>query len=145
MTRKTIQQRLVLEAAQRMRHPSAEEIYQAIVRKHPNISRGTVYRNLHNLTASDVLGRVLIPGGAERFDATTPPHYHAVCKLCGAVQDAALPYQDRMQDAAAACDGFVLEKHDIIFWGICKECATQIAAQKDQVEEERPAKPTSGG
>jgi Fe2+ or Zn2+ uptake regulation protein len=139
LTRKTIQQRLVLEAAQRMCHPSAEEIYQVIVRKHPNISRGTVYRNLHNLTASGVLGRVLIPSGAERFDTTTPPHYHAVCKRCGAVQDAALPYQEQMQDAASTCDGFILEKHDIIFWGICKECAAHTAAQKDHEEEEPPA------
>jgi Fe2+ or Zn2+ uptake regulation protein len=132
LIRKTIQQRLVLEAAQWLCHPSAEEIYQVITQKYPNISRGTVYRNLHNMSESGALKQVSIPGVADRFDITTHPHYHAVCKYCGSVQDAMLPYQEHIQDAVPACEGFVVEKHDIIFWGICHECA-----QKDQGEKNR--------
>lgn len=138
MVRKTIQQWLVLETVQRLCHPSAEEIYRVITHKYPSISRGTVYRNLHNMSESGALKQVSIPGGADRFDITTQPHYHAVCKYCGCVQDAMLPYQEQIQDVVLTCDGFIVEKHDIIFWGVCKECA-----QKEHVG--KKTSPATGG
>ena len=50
MKRNTIQRTLVLEAVNRLRfHPTAEEIYDDVIREHPHISKATVYRNLNQL------------------------------------------------------------------------------------------------
>ena len=120
--RKTIQQRLVLEAAISLCHPTAEDIYQSISERYPSISRGTVYRNLNALSAASELRRVSVPIGPDRFDKTLAPHYHRVCKRCGAIEDAGIPYQEQIQALAAGLADFASDNHDIIFWGTCAKC-----------------------
>lgn len=125
--RKTIQQRLIMEAAQELRHPSAEDIYQNIVGRRPGVSRGTVYRNLHRFIADGKLRRVSLPGNADRFDITTEPHYHAACMVCGNVRDAALPYQTHLADLVSPFDDFAVKTHEIVFWGVCGQCAEKTS------------------
>ena len=51
MKRNTIQRALTLEAVQKLQsHPTADEVYAAVSAEHPHISRGTVYRNLNQLS-----------------------------------------------------------------------------------------------
>ena len=68
-------------------HPTADTVYMNIRQEFPNISLGTVYRNLSLLAD---LGEIqkLTPGqGPDRFDANVQPHYHFICKTCGQVMD----------------------------------------------------------
>ena len=52
--RNTIQRSLVLETVQELRcHATADEIFNTIVKKYPNVGRGTVYRNLNLLIVSE--------------------------------------------------------------------------------------------
>lgn len=122
LTRNTIQKRLILETVKSLWHPSAEEVYQLIAETHPNISRGTIYRNLHNMVSLGELRQVSIPGMADRFDLTLAPHYHGVCRRCGALHDMDVPYQEHIQSMAASTADFLIDRHDIIFWGLCTKC-----------------------
>lgn len=68
-------------------HPTAETVYLNIRREFPNISLGTVYRNL-NLLAEIGEIQKLSPGiGPDRFDGNPAPHYHFICRHCGCVMD----------------------------------------------------------
>ena len=67
MKRKTIQRALTLRAVQTMQsHPTADEVYEAVSAEHPNISRGTVYRNLNQLSEDGEIREMEVPGGADR-------------------------------------------------------------------------------
>ena len=57
-------------------HPSAESVYQALRQTHPNISLGTVYRNLGVLEENGQLMRIPMDNGSDRFDPNVVPHYH---------------------------------------------------------------------
>ena len=91
--RKTIQRALVLEAVNKLQcHATVEEIYQMVASEHPNISKGTVYRNLNQLADSGEIRKLEIPGGADRFDHRCHNHYHVKCLKCGRVFDVDMEY-----------------------------------------------------
>ena len=91
--RNTIQCALVLETVNKLRcHATADEVYDAIVQEHPNISRATVYRNLNRLSQLGRIHKMEIPGGADRFDHECYKHYHIRCEKCGRVFDVDMEY-----------------------------------------------------
>ena len=121
--RNTIQCSLVLEAVRRLRcHATAEEIYQEIVKEHPHISRGTVYRNLQRLCETGEIRKREIPGEPDRFDHLCTDHYHVRCIRCGHVFDVDMEYMTGLEKSVRDTHGFILTGHDIVFQGICPDC-----------------------
>lgn len=107
-------------------HPTADTVYQEIRNTIPNISLGTVYRNLSLLSDRGEILRLSCDGKVDRFDADIHPHYHFICKDCGCVQDIKLPYSHQIdQSANEEFDG-VITKHSLLFEGLCKDCAPNI-------------------
>ena len=68
-------------------HPTADAVYVTISKDYPKISLGTVYRNLNLLADMGEIQRFSSGDGSEHFDYNTDPHYHFVCKACGAIID----------------------------------------------------------
>lgn len=123
--RKTIQRSLVLETVQDLQcHATAEEIYDTIVKKHANISRGTVYRNLNLLSDIGQIRKMEMPSGADRFDHQCHKHYHARCIKCGRVFDVEMEVIADLEKNIKNTHGFEFIEHDLIFKGICLECNT---------------------
>ena len=60
-------------------HPTADIIYQSVRKENPNISLGTVYRNLTLLCGDGEINRLNVGDGTDHFDADISPHYHFVC------------------------------------------------------------------
>lgn len=121
--RNTIQRALVLEAVNKLKcHATADEIYNVIVNEHPHISRGTVYRNLNQLSESGEIRKLEIPGGADRFDHRCHDHYHARCLKCGQVFDVEMEYIKDLEKKIKDTHGFEFSGHDIMFKGICPVC-----------------------
>lgn len=124
--RNTIQCALVLETVNKLRcHPTADEIYDELVKEHPNISRGTVYRNLQRLCEMGEIRKREIPGGADRFDHLCSNHYHARCIKCGRVFDVDMDYITDIEKYIKDTHGFVFTGHDIVCKGICSECKSK--------------------
>lgn len=122
-TRKTIQRSLVLEEVKALRcHATSDEIYDMIVKKYPNISRGTVYRNLKVLSDNGEIRKVEMPSGADRFEHQCHEHYHARCVTCGRVFDVEMEFIADLEKNIKDTHGFAFTSHDIIFKGICLEC-----------------------
>lgn len=128
--RNTIQKKLVLDAVQSLQnHPTAEEVYKHIIKTYKNISKGTVYRNLNMLVEEDVIQKVMVMDGADRFDHTMTDHNHIRCDLCGNVYD--VPAEaGELADRMISMDtdflkksGFTVSGHEIIFRGICPYCS----------------------
>jgi Fur family peroxide stress response transcriptional regulator len=68
-------------------HPTAYTVYLKAREQMPNISLGTVYRNLNELVENEQILRVIVPGDSDRFDHTLINHTHFLCKECKCVTD----------------------------------------------------------
>ena len=68
-------------------HPTADMVYSDIRKVYPNISLGTVYRNLALLSDLGEIQKLTTSDGAVRFDGNTAPHNHFTCRKCGSVLD----------------------------------------------------------
>lgn len=121
--RNTIQRALVFEAVNKLKcHATADEIYQMVAAEHPNISKGTVYRNLHQLSENGEIRRLEVPGGPDRFDHRCGDHYHVRCLKCGRVFDVEMPYIEGLEQRISDTHGFSFCGHDLMFRGICPDC-----------------------
>ena len=104
-------------------HPTADWVYEQCKKKIPNISLGTVYRNLNLLVEMGEAIRVKGDFEKDRFDGTVAPHYHLVCKNCGAVIDVGLDeHVDESISAFVKANNIPADSYDITFSGLCHEC-----------------------
>lgn len=121
------QRELVLQKVEQLcDHPTAEEIYDAAVKECPNLSLGTVYRNLNSLVDAGRVRRVSIPGKADRFDHTLCWHSHLYCTVCGGVVDADVDEKQVMK-LVQHQKGRV-EDCAVVLFGVCEHCLAQEAA-----------------
>ena len=104
-------------------HPSVEEIYRRLKPDIPDLSLGTVYRNLAVLMEEGQIISVGKVDGQERYDARTEPHAHFVCRGCRRVLDVFLP--DVVSALYGEVDvrfGFLTEGHTLTLHGLCDRC-----------------------
>lgn len=121
--RNTIQKQIVLEAVQSLHnHATAEEIYTLIHTNHPNIGKGTVYRNLNVLVEEGQIRKVEIPEGPDHFDHICQKHYHVKCIKCGKVFDVDMEVVENLEKSIRDTHGIQFLDYDILFKGICPAC-----------------------
>ncbi|MCF0146372.1 MAG: transcriptional repressor [Eubacterium sp.] len=106
---------------QRRDHPTADMIYEDIRKEHPNISLGTVYRNLSVLVETGDVNK-LNTDSADRFDANLEPHAHFICSSCGAIVDLPPVGIESMEKEASNYVEGTIDKTNICFIGHCKKC-----------------------
>lgn len=121
--RNTIQCSLVLETVKKLHcHATADEIYDEIVKGHPNISKATVYRNLNRLSEMGQIRKIEISDGPDCFDHLCHQHYHIKCTKCGRVFDVDMDYIADLGKNIKDSHGFEFIGHNIMFQGICPDC-----------------------
>lgn len=103
-------------------HPGAEWIYEQLRREIPNISMGTVYRNLKLLVEAGEIQQLDMAGSACRFDRNTEDHYHFRCKKCGRVFDLDEPVGRSIEERIAKKTGFKITQQCLELLGLCTEC-----------------------
>ena len=108
-------------------HPSADWIYQQMREQFPDVSLGTVYRNLSQLREEQLVKSVGVVNGQERFDAHIAPHAHFVCNHCGAVIDLPNCISEEVIAPLGEEYGFVEQSYEFHIYGLCKECTRQKA------------------
>lgn len=110
-------------------HPTADVVYMNVRQQDPNISLGTVYRNLTLLAEIGEIQRLRVGDGVDHFDADTSPHYHFVCSECGCVMDLKMDSIEGITEIAGAnFDGYIAG-HITYFYGVCGNCARLKASQ----------------
>lgn len=124
-SRNTRQRTVILDILRQTRsHPTAEAIYREARKMLPNISLGTVYRNLNFLRDQGAVKEIrACNGSGSRFEAMIPPHAHFHCDRCDAVLDIPLP--DTLYDFGWERSEFIssintLELHVV---GSCASCS----------------------
>ncbi len=103
-------------------HPTADDVYTILKPENPNLSLGTVYRNLNNLAESGDLLKIHLANGGDRYDADIEDHFHFVCNDCQNVFDLELPQISAVLSEVAKEHEFEVSGHQLIFNGRCKKC-----------------------
>ena len=102
-------------------HPSAKQIYESLKVDYPDLSLGTVYRNIGLFKEDGSALSVCTLNGEERLDGRVEPHTHLVCTECGRITDLfneELPVDDK----AVVGDDFAVEKKVVTYYGKCSHC-----------------------
>ena len=116
-------------------HPTAEMLHERLKKDYPELSLGTVYRNLAVLEEDGMVVSVSHEGGHAHYDARIEPHAHFVCRVCQSVTDLELPDSgEGLYDSIEQQIDCKILTHSLSFEGICKECRKKTLFTAKAVE-----------
>lgn len=135
---RTIQREAILNELRRMHsHPTADELYSILRPKVPQLSLGTVYRNLEEMARRGMIRKLELTGRQKRFDGVASEHHHMRCSHCDRIFNFEHPDLQEMDDLLArilpglGCEGIYLEWN-----GSCPECRSRCAEEEENRQEE---------
>lgn len=114
-------------------HPTADEVYTALKKDNPELSLGTVYRNLNLLSELGQLKKIHIDNAKDRFDARTDPHCHLLCTKCGKVFDIEDDAATGIEQRILKRYGHVVEEVSLNLKGICQSCAEEFDPKENDI------------
>ena len=107
------------------RHLSAEDVYRFLIAEKIDIGLATVYRVLTQFEQAGILSRSQFDGGKSIFELNDGDHHdHLICTHCGSVTEFNDAEIEKRQHKIARDNGFTLESHDMVLYGVCKNCTT---------------------
>jgi len=100
-------------------HPTADQIFTALQKSIPTLSKTTVYNTLRILADAGLVRVIAIEDNETRYDIEMQSHGHFKCEACGAIYNFNIDV-----DAMAPEDlnGFKIQNKDVYFKGICPKC-----------------------
>jgi Fur family peroxide stress response transcriptional regulator len=121
--RKTKQREAILKVLRgTTSHPAADWIYNEVRKEIPNISLGTVYRNLRLLRECGEIQWMDLGSTSSRFNGNPANHYHFRCEKCRRVFDIDEPVDEKINERIARKTGFKISHHCLEFRGLCNKC-----------------------
>ena len=106
-------------------HPTAETVYMDIKEDFPNISLGTVYRNLSLLSDLGEIQKISTGAGPDRFDGNPKPHCHFQCRSCYGVLDISFEHMDTLNSHVSQNFPGMIEGCRMQFYGLCPDCTNK--------------------
>ena len=123
-TRKSKQRDQIMEVLRGTRsHPTAKWVFDKVRRQFPNLSMGTVYRNLAMLVKQGLVSRLDFGSNQDRYEAAILPHHHFVYENCGRVTDIELPIDHALTKKLRAATGLATTRLEIRVYGVCEKCS----------------------
>lgn len=120
--RNTKQKEVILQIVnQSYNHPTALDIYEKARKIIPDISLGTVYRNLKLLIELKQIRLIKMKDNTNRFDRIDDKHSHFICLKCGKIIDI---YENYLENKKVVDENIVMD-YEIYFKGICKSCSKE--------------------
>ncbi|MCW2733490.1 MAG: Fe2+/Zn2+ uptake regulation protein [Mycobacterium sp.] len=110
-------------------HADTETIFDSVRTGLPEVSRQTVYDVLAALTTVGLIRRIQPSGSLARYESRVGDnHHHVVCRSCGVIADVDCAVGDAPCltpfDGDGLLDGFSIDEAEVIYWGVCPECAS---------------------
>lgn len=105
------------------RHVTAQELFEIISVKNPEIGFATVYRFLRTLTEGHFVTEVRMGGLPARYELTPKRHHdHLTCEKCGKIVEFENRTIETLQEKVAKQFGFQLTHHLLELYGVCSSC-----------------------
>ncbi len=105
-------------------HADTDALIAAVRAELPDVSHQAVYDVLRALTTAGLLRRIQPAHSVARYEArVSDNHHHAVCRSCGAIADVDCSVGPAPCLTPSDHHGFVVDEAEVIYWGLCPECA----------------------
>ncbi|HHX74966.1 MAG TPA: transcriptional repressor [Firmicutes bacterium] len=112
-------------------HPTADQLYQALLPEFPTLSKTSVYNTLDKLLQVQLVRLITIDEKETRYDADTAVHGHFFCKHCRNITDfAANPDYSGCKELS----GHQITDSNVYLTGICKACLQNNNNKKQREE-----------
>ncbi len=123
LMRSTRQRAIIMEVLKgTTQHPTADWIYDRVREKCPNVSLGTIYRNLSLLKEKGLIIELKYGKNTARYDGNSEPHHHIFCLECGKLDDIHCKVHPNLTKSVEKDSGYKITSHQLEFNGICPEC-----------------------
>ena len=111
------------EAKSGERHVTAQELFEKVIKKDPNVGFATVYRFLRDLADKNFVTEVRMGKQPSRYEMTTKDHHdHLTCTQCGKICEFENKKIEKLQIQVAEYFGFKLTNHVLELFGVCPSC-----------------------
>lgn len=121
--RNSHQREVILEELKGMKsHPTSNTLFKLVSKRLPNISLGTVYRNLDLLSKTGVIQKLEVGGLTARYDGDTDKHFHICCTDCGRIDDVFDLPENLINIDLSMIKGYAVKGYQMNFFGVCQIC-----------------------
>ena len=104
-------------------HFTAQEVFEEVNVKNPEIGFATVYRFLKKLSEHNFVTEVRMGGMPARYEWSARQHHdHLTCVRCGKIVEFENDKIEELQVKVATQHGFTLTHHVLELYGVCSEC-----------------------
>ena len=125
--RVTAQRLAVLRAVSAEPHVTADAVAETVRAEIGSISLQAVYDVLSALVDVDMVRRIQPAGSPARFEARVGDnHHHVICRICGRMADVDCAVGSAPCLRAADDKGYEIDEAEIVYWGRCPECLSQV-------------------
>jgi len=108
------------------KHLSAEDVYNLVKRKAPDVGLATVYRTLELFLEHEIIHSVDFGDGRKRYEygdnSDRHHHHHAICLKCGKILEINEDLLEELEKQVARDYNFVVTDHELKIFGHCGEC-----------------------
>lgn len=119
----------VLDAVRDHPHADTDSVFGAVQNRLPEVSRQAVYDVLAALTGARLIRRIQPSGTTARYETRVGDnHHHIVCRTCGAIADVDCAVGEVPCLTPANDNGYVVDEAEVIYWGLCPDCAMSVAS-----------------
>ena len=123
----TAQRLAVLRAVSARPHATADDVAENVRAEIGAISRQAVYDALGMLAEKGLIRRIQPAGSAALYeDRVGDNHHHVICRTCGKTADVDCAVGEAPCLTAANHSGYQIDEAEVIYWGICPNCLTEI-------------------
>jgi len=107
-------------------HPGVQWIYDRLKPDYPDLSLGTVYRNISLFKKEGLVSFLGVVNGEERYDGIAAPHPHVCCTGCGMITDLdEAVSMELFRNFHTEIPGFSIDIRNTMFFGLCGKCKSQ--------------------
>ena len=140
LARRTRQREVILRVVRStMDHPTADWVHRQARRQLPQLSLGTVYRNLKRLAVEGLVREIHTGAGhPARFDGNTGRHYHIRCVACGRMHDLPMSVDSRFEEEAGRAMNYRIVGHHVEVHGVCPACQAAAGPEDDNASHLMP-------
>jgi Fur family transcriptional regulator, ferric uptake regulator len=113
-------------------HLSVDQLLEKAKERDPSIGAATVYRTMKILTDAGLASARHFEGGQTKYEAALDRHHHdhLICTSCGNIVEFENERIEELQDRVALEHGFLVTRHKLELYGLCKDCRAREAAEK---------------
>ena len=103
---------------------SAEGVYQKVIKRYPNVSVDTIYRNLNILLDLEIIKNLSFRDRkSQYYQLNSVDHSHyLICLKCGVTEAIDCPLKIVDQEKISEEKNFEIKKHNLELYGYCALC-----------------------